>query len=303
MAPQLTATKGFALRSLLPWMARANSSLPTPDSPSISTGIDEFAAFCAVRSTPRHRLAARDDVGESQPALAAVADALQFALQRRGVERVAQADLQPFDAGRLDHEILGAGAHRGDDIVDAAMGGLHDDGEIEAGVADFRQHAHAVEAGHHEVEQQRVDALTLAVRPGQKFDNGIAGVDHDGFIAAFLHHVLNQTTLYGVVVGNQNGKARVDCARGPSLPSMLMGRPSTKPAALRSAASARRRGGVSREGLACDGLDAGGKPAIGIAGRDADGLGAEIEPDQCAARRQQRRNLDKRQDRGGMGVA
>src|SRR5882757_1013875 len=36
-------------------------------------------------------------------------------------------------------------------------------------------------------------------------------------------------------------KARVDCARGPSLPSMLMGRPSTKPAALRSAASIRRR--------------------------------------------------------------
>ena len=31
-------------------------------------------------------------------------------------------------------------------------------------------------------------------------------------------------------------KARVDCARGPSLASMLMGRPSTKPTALRSAA-------------------------------------------------------------------
>src|SRR6266404_1656595 len=29
-------------------------------------------------------------------------------------------------------------------------------------------------------------------------------------------------------------KARVDCARGPSLPSMLMGRPSTKPTTLRS---------------------------------------------------------------------
>src|SRR5467141_1955740 len=36
-------------------------------------------------------------------------------------------------------------------------------------------------------------------------------------------------------------KARVDCARGPSLASMLMGRPSTKPTALRSRATARRR--------------------------------------------------------------
>jgi hypothetical protein len=52
IAPQLTATNGFDLRSPLPWMARANSSLPTPDSPSISTGIVELAAFCAVRSTP-----------------------------------------------------------------------------------------------------------------------------------------------------------------------------------------------------------------------------------------------------------
>src|SRR5882762_5128860 len=32
-------------------------------------------------------------------------------------------------------------------------------------------------------------------------------------------------------------KARVDCARGPSLPSMLIGRPSTMPTAERSAAS------------------------------------------------------------------
>ena len=51
MAPQLTATNGFAARSLEPWMARAISSLPTPDSPSISTGMVEAAAFSAVRST------------------------------------------------------------------------------------------------------------------------------------------------------------------------------------------------------------------------------------------------------------
>ena len=51
IAPQFTATNGLARRSLEPWMARANSSLPTPDSPSISTGIAEPAAFSAARST------------------------------------------------------------------------------------------------------------------------------------------------------------------------------------------------------------------------------------------------------------
>src|SRR5262249_49217040 len=43
------------------------------------------------------------------------------------------------------------------------------------------------------------------VRAGKKFDSCIAGIDHGGFIAAFLHHVFNQATLYGVIVGNQNG--------------------------------------------------------------------------------------------------
>ena len=43
--------EGLGLRSLEPWMARATNSLPTPDSPSTSTGMLEAAAFCAVRST------------------------------------------------------------------------------------------------------------------------------------------------------------------------------------------------------------------------------------------------------------
>jgi len=73
-----------------------------------------------------------------------VTDALQLALQGLRVERVAQGDLQPLHANRLDHEILSAGAHRGNDIVDAAMGGLHDHGDREASLAHLREHAHTV---------------------------------------------------------------------------------------------------------------------------------------------------------------
>ena len=65
IAPQLTATNGLARRSPEPWMARAISSLPTPDSPSISTGISEAAAFSAVRSTVLHARVAGDDVLEA----------------------------------------------------------------------------------------------------------------------------------------------------------------------------------------------------------------------------------------------
>ena len=51
IAPQFTATNGFARRSPEPWMARAINSLPTPDSPSISTGMSDVVAFSAVRRT------------------------------------------------------------------------------------------------------------------------------------------------------------------------------------------------------------------------------------------------------------
>ena len=44
--------------------------------------------------------------------------------------------------------------------------------------------------------------------------------------------------------------------------------------------------GVGGEGLAGDGFDAGGEPAVGVGGGDADGLGADVEAEQRAARRQ-----------------
>ncbi|GAA0005184.1 hypothetical protein BRDID11002_51870 [Bradyrhizobium diazoefficiens] len=82
------------------------------------------------------------------------------------------------------------------------MGGLHDDGHAEAGFADLRQYAHAVEAGHHEIEDDAVDSGCIG--GGEGGDRGIAGVHDDRLIAAFLHHVLDQPAGYSVVVGDQN---------------------------------------------------------------------------------------------------
>ena len=90
-----------------------------------------------------------NDVGHGERAVAAALDALQFAGQRLGGKRVAQRDLEPLGAGRLDDEIGRAGPHGGHGIVDAAMGGLHDDGDVEAGFAHARQHPQSVEIGHH----------------------------------------------------------------------------------------------------------------------------------------------------------
>src|SRR5262249_19035850 len=50
-ARQLTATKGFVRRAPLPWIARAINFFPTPDSPSIKTGLTDAAAFAAALRT------------------------------------------------------------------------------------------------------------------------------------------------------------------------------------------------------------------------------------------------------------
>ena len=82
-----------------------------------------------------------------------------------------------------------------------------------------------------------------------------------------------------------------------------MGRPSTKPTALRSAGDREQPRRVRLERLALDGLDAGREPAVGIGDGDADGLGAEIEADQRAALGPVRGGFDQREDEGGHGPA
>ena len=54
---------------------------------------------------------------------------------------------------------------------------------------------------------------------------------------------------------------------------------------------------VGGEALARDGLDTGGELAVGVADRDANRLGAEVEADQTTARAKLRGDLDKRADR------
>src|SRR5262249_43660903 len=88
------------------------------------------------------------------------------------------------------------------DIVDAAMRGLHDHGNVEAGFADPGEHAHAVEAGHHEIEHDGIDCGRVSA--GQDRDSGIAAFDHHGLISAFLHYTFDEATLTGIVVRDQN---------------------------------------------------------------------------------------------------
>ncbi len=149
-----------------------------------------------------HRRGAGNDIGQSQRAVAAAPDALQFAGQRLGGERVAQRDFHAFGAGRLDHEVGGAGAHRRDDIIDAAVGGLDNDRGVEAGLAHPRHHAEAVEVRHHQIEHDAVDRGGLIA--GEQGEGGVAAFGGQRPVAETLDHGFNQPTLNRIVIDDQH---------------------------------------------------------------------------------------------------
>jgi hypothetical protein len=82
------------------------------------------------------------------------------------------------------------------------VGGLDDHRNIAAGVAHPRQHAHAVEIRHHQVEDHAIDARRLGA--AQHLDRGIAALGGDGLIAETLHHVFDEATLDRIVVDDQH---------------------------------------------------------------------------------------------------
>ena len=149
-----------------------------------------------------HGRALGDDVFEAERTRAAVLDAVDLAFERAGVERVAQAHLHALGADRLDHEIDRAGPHRGDDIVDAAMRGLHDHRHVDCRLAHFRQHAHAVEVRHHQIEDHAIEAP--AIGPGEHRQRRIAVIARHRFVAEFLQHAFEQPALHRIVVDDED---------------------------------------------------------------------------------------------------
>ena len=65
-------------------------------------------------------------------------------------------------AGRegLDEVVVGAELEADDAVLDLALGGEHDDGDV-GGLADGAAHALAGELGEHEVEDDQIEAVLL----------------------------------------------------------------------------------------------------------------------------------------------
>jgi len=183
-------------------MARANNSLPTPDSPSISTGIVEAAAFCAVRRTP---------------AIASLRVTMSAKVKRPSRLCLMRCN-SPFSA-------LVLSALRNDTCSRSMPTGFTTKSWAPARIADttlsmppwavctitgrLRPASRSLASTPMPSSPGITRSSTMAsmaggVRGGQECDGRIAGIDGRGLIAAFLHHVFDQPAGHGIVVDNQN---------------------------------------------------------------------------------------------------
>ncbi len=94
------------------------------------------------------------------------------------------------------------------------MGGLHDDGNIHARFAHARQHAEAVEVGHHQVEHHAVDAL----RPAEQGQGRVAALGDQGLISEAPDHGLEQAALDRIVVDDEHGFGHGTSQRSAAVP-------------------------------------------------------------------------------------
>jgi hypothetical protein len=116
---------------------------------------------------------------------------------------VAQRHLKPLCAHRLDDEVDRTRPHGGNHVVDAAVRRLHDHRHVQACLAHFREHAKAVEVGHHEIEHDRVDPRAVAGE--HKLEGGVATFHGNGVVAETARHAFDQPALHRVVVDDENG--------------------------------------------------------------------------------------------------
>ena len=144
---------------------------------------------------------AADDVAEAECAGVAAVGAADFVLERVDAQRVLDRDLQALGADRLDHEIDSAGAHGRDDRLDRAVRGLHDGRNGDVALAHAFEHAHAVEVGHDEVENEQIDRRAVGAPRGAPAPlRRLQGFD---LVAEPPRHGFEQAALDRIVVGNR----------------------------------------------------------------------------------------------------
>ena len=202
MAPQLTVTKGPDLRPLSPWMARAISSLPTPDSPSISTGMVELAARLPSSSTLV--MASLPAIRSAKPS-SPLADALMRAISSASASILSAFLMETSSRSGLTGLTTKSTAPARMAVMAASMLPWRSARWPAACFGSERMAdstANAVGAGHDEVEQDKADvARGVGLERGERLVAALGGRD---VIAEPLDGLFENTTLGRVVVDDQD---------------------------------------------------------------------------------------------------
>jgi hypothetical protein len=171
-AAQLIATKGPLCRALIPWMARATSSLPVPLSPVTST----VASVEATRSM-RLRISriARLDPTSALDGCArttSLCSRRHLLAQAPVLHRALHGDREHVGVDGLGEEVVGPGAHRPHGGLQVAVPGEHDHRHVGVHRRDVLAERDAVHRAHLHVRQHQRELL--ARHPG----DALLGVLH-----------------------------------------------------------------------------------------------------------------------------
>ena len=160
-AAQLMETNGLSRRGLREWIARAAISFPVPLSPVMRTVESVVATFSMRRIDLLHRPALADHLLEAVAVLEVPLEEDVLLLEAQLLEAAGDDDLQLLDVEGLDDVIQGAGLQGVDGLLDAAVGGDHDDRDLGVQAFDELQDVHAARLGHLDVGDDEVDGLFL----------------------------------------------------------------------------------------------------------------------------------------------
>ena len=203
MAPQFTVTKGLPLRSPRTLDGAGQDFLADA---RFALDDDRDVGAGGALGEPQHAAhvrAARGEILEPQGAVGAALHAPDLAFQRADAQRVLDRHLQALGADRLDDEIGRTSPHGRDNRLDRPMRRLNDDRQGDVALAHGGEHAHAVEVGHDQVEDDERDRGALGGR--QYGERRVAAFRQTRLISETADHGLEKPTLNGIVVDDQNG--------------------------------------------------------------------------------------------------
>ena len=204
MAAQLMVMNGASCRGLWSWSARANSSLPVPDSPCSSTVARVGATVRDDFHDPAERFAFADQRAGGPDLENLAAEGLVLAPKPHHLEGLMHRDLERLAPDRLGQIVDGARLDRDDRVLDARVAGHDDDRDPVAFLLEQAQQVQAREVGHPVVGHDEVER-----RPGDRLHRFIDARHQQRPVADLGEGMLQDHADGGLVVDAENGRHRL----------------------------------------------------------------------------------------------